>query len=60
MSYGYDEAKGLWTLTAEMLEVIKKDSYKEGVTDALCELSDVFEGVEDTDLWSEYMEEEEN
>jgi hypothetical protein len=31
------------------------NQYEEGVTDALAELSEVYEGIEDTDLGREYL-----
>jgi hypothetical protein len=35
------------------------DQYAEGMCDALSYLSELFEGVQETDLWAEYMEEAE-
>ena len=35
------------------------EEYKEGVTDTLSEISEYFEGIMDTDLWAEYMTDEE-
>lgn len=44
------------TMTDEMLEQIKGASYEEGMRDALNYLSQLFEGVEETDLWSDYID----
>jgi hypothetical protein len=54
----FDSSKGIWTLTQQMLDGIKGQSYEEGIREALSYLSDIFDGVEDTDLWAEYMKEE--
>jgi hypothetical protein len=34
------------------------EEYKEGITDALSEISEYFEGITESDLWAEYMTEE--
>lgn len=34
------------------------EEYKEGITDALSEIAEYFEGIVDSDLWAEYMTEE--
>jgi hypothetical protein len=44
-----------------ILEQIKLASYNDGVVSALSELREVYgAGIEDTDIWAEYMEEESN
>ena len=35
------------------------NTYKQGIIDTLSELADIFEGIKETDLWAEYMAEEE-
>lgn len=42
------------------IKTIKEGDYKEGMTDALSYLSQLFDGVEDTDLWADYMKEGDN
>jgi hypothetical protein len=32
------------------------DNYTQGVLDALYELSEIFEGIKDTDLWKQHHE----
>ena len=46
------------TISEAMLEQIKGASYEEGMRDALNYLSELYEGIEDTDLWADYMTEE--
>jgi hypothetical protein len=42
-----------------MLEMTKQLAYEQGVKDALNELSEVYgDGIEETDLWNEYMTKE--
>ena len=36
------------------------EAYREGVTTTLDELSTIFDGIEETDLWAEYMNEGNN
>lgn len=45
------------TMTEEILAQIKGASYEEGMRDALSYLSELFEGVEETNLWADYMKE---
>lgn len=53
--------EGRVELIEQLLLTAKPDRYSEGVRDALSELSEVFgEGIEETDLWQQYMEEESN
>lgn len=37
----------------EAVNLLTKQAYNQGVQDALEELSSIFEGIEDTDLWAE-------
>jgi hypothetical protein len=48
------------TMNDAILEQIKRISYEEGMRDALNYLKDLYDGVEDTDLWADYMNEEAN
>jgi hypothetical protein len=48
------------TLSDGILASIKKASYEEGMRDALTYLAELYDGVEDTDLWTDYMKEENN
>jgi hypothetical protein len=52
--------KGMHTMSDAILEQIKRASYEEGMRDALNYLKDLYDGVEDTDLWADYMKEEAN
>lgn len=45
------------TVTDEIMAQIKGASYEEGMRDALSYLAELFEGVEETDLWADYMKE---
>lgn len=45
------------TMTDAILEQIKGIAYEEGMRDALSYLSELFDGVEETDLWADYMTE---
>jgi hypothetical protein len=53
------ENKGMHTMSDAILEQIKGISYEEGMRDALNYLSSLYEGIEETDLWADYMTEEE-
>lgn len=46
------------TLSDGILASIKGASYKEGMRDALTYLAELYEGIEETDLWADYMKEE--
>lgn len=48
------------TMSDAILEQIKGAAYEEGMRDALNYLKDLYDGVEDTDLWADYMKEENN
>ena len=37
----------------------KRAAYEEGMRDALYYLSDLYDGVEETDIWADFMSEEE-
>jgi archaellum component FlaC len=59
---GYSDAL---ELVMKMIKKVKEElpregTYAEGVADTLSELAESFEGIEDTDLWNQYMEEEKN
>ena len=54
------ETKGMHTMSEAILEQIKGASYEEGMRDALTYLAELYDGVEDTDLWADYMNEEAN
>ena len=44
-----------------ILKQIREESYNDGVCSALSELREVYgAGIEDTDIWAEYMNEETN
>lgn len=47
------------TITEELLTKIKGDSFQEGARYVLEYLSELYEGVEDTDIWADYMNTEE-
>ena len=47
------------SMSDAILEQIKGASYAEGMRDALTYLAELYDGVEDTDLWADYMSEEE-
>ena len=47
------------TMTDAILEQIKRISYEEGMRDALTYLAELYDGVKETDLWADYMTEEE-
>jgi hypothetical protein len=46
------------SMSDAILEQIKGASYAEGMRDALTYLAELYDGVEDTDLWADYMSEE--
>jgi hypothetical protein len=46
------------SMSDAILEQIKGASYEEGMRDALTYLAELYDGVEDTDLWADYMKEE--
>ena len=47
--------------TIEIMSKMKADAFKRGIQTALRELREVYgEGIEETDLWTEYMNEESN
>jgi hypothetical protein len=48
------------SMSDAILEQIKGASYAEGMRDALTYLAELYDGVEDTDLWADYMKEENN
>ena len=50
--------KGWHSMSDAILEQIKGASYEEGMRDALTYLAELYDGVEDTDLWADYMKEE--
>jgi len=45
------------SMSDAILEQIKAASYEEGMRDALTYLAELYDGVEDTDLWADYMKE---
>jgi uncharacterized membrane protein (DUF106 family) len=48
-------------LMAENMQKESAKAYKQGVADTLAELREVYgNGIEDTDIWAEYMQEEKN
>lgn len=53
------DTKAVWSMTQAILDQTKAASYEEGMRDALSYLSELFDGVEETDLWADYMENEE-
>jgi hypothetical protein len=42
------------------MEQIKRESFRDGVRYALEYLADLYEGLDETDLWTDYMQEEES
>jgi hypothetical protein len=48
------------TVTDAIMAQIKGAAYEEGMRDALNYLSELYEGIEETDLWADYMKEETN
>ena len=49
------------SMSDAILEQTKQLAYEQGVKDALNELSEVYgDGIEETDLWNEYMTKETN
>ena len=46
------------SMSDAILEQIKRLSYEEGMRDALTYLAELYDGVEDTDLWADYFTEE--
>jgi hypothetical protein len=52
--------KGWHSMSDAILEQTKRISYEEGMRDALTYLAELYDGVEDTDLWADYMKEENN
>ena len=46
------------SMSDAVLEQIKGASYEEGMRDALTYLAELYEGIEETDLWNDYMNEE--
>ena len=56
---GYSDAL---ELVIKMIKKVKEElpregTYAEGVADTLSELCESFEGIEDSDLWNQYMKE---
>lgn len=47
------------SMTNEMLEQIKGIAYEQGMKDALSYLAELYESIDETDLWKTYMTEEE-
>ena len=48
-----------WHLTQSMLDGIKEQSHLEGARAALLWLSEIYADIENTDVWANYMDEEE-
>lgn len=49
------------SMSDSILKQIKRAAYEDGVMSALSELREVYgAGIEDTDIWAEYMKEEDN
>ena len=48
------------SMSDAILEQAKSISYEQGMRDALDYLSALYDGIEETDLWAEYMKEESN
>jgi hypothetical protein len=48
------------TMTDELLTRIKGDSFQEGARYVLEYLSDLYDGIQETDIWADYMDEETN
>ncbi len=46
------------SMSDAILEQIKGASYEEGVRYALNYLSELYESIEETDIWADYMTEE--
>jgi hypothetical protein len=57
---GYSDAL---ELVMKMIQKVKEElpregDYSQGVTDTLSELAEIFPAIESSDLWNQYMEEE--
>ena len=52
--------EGIHTMTAAILNQYKAASFEEGVKYALNYLNDLIGGLEETDIWAEFMREENN
>ena len=49
-----------WKTTEAIMAQIKAEAFERGIKTALYELREVYgEGIEETDIWGEYMDEEE-
>ena len=48
------------SMSDAVLEQTKGASYEEGMRDALTYLAELYESIEDTDLWADYMTKENN
>ena len=62
-SYEYDGEKEKAAAIKKIIENIEKESVKEyeaGICYALEYLSDLYDGLDETDIWAEYMKEENN
>jgi hypothetical protein len=55
-----DNCKLEHSMSSAILEQTKGASYEEGMRDALTYLNELYDGVEDTDLWTDYMTKESN
>lgn len=49
-----------YSISNAMLEQIKGIAYEQGMKDALSYLVELYESIDETDLWKTYMTEEEN
>ena len=48
------------SMSAAILEQYKGAAFQEGAKYALEYLSDLYDGIEETDIWADYMKEENN
>lgn len=54
------DCNGLELYSLDEIKAIKDEAYDTGVRYALEYLSDLIDGLDETDLWGEYMNEENN
>lgn len=47
------------TTTLSTIDLVREEAFAEGIRYALDYLSSVFEGIDETDLWKDWMSEDE-
>ena len=53
------DCQGVEMYTNEEIKALKDEAYREGGQEVLNYLQGLYDGVEDTDIWSEFFDEEE-